>query len=420
VGVSTILRDLSAVSTIELERPTRSKPIRVLQVHAFYQRPGGEDVVLAAEHEVLARNGHYVAQYTVRNDLVAQMSGIAAGVKTVWNADTGKQIRFQVAQHRPDVIHAHNIFPLISPALYYAAAQLGIPVVQTLHNYRLICPSATLFRNGAICEDCLYANPFHGVLHGCYRESRLASAAVASQILVHSALGTWRNRIDRYIALTEFSKAKFVESGVPAEKVTVKPNFLPSDPGEGEGNGGYALYVGRLSIEKGLFTLLKAWRNLRQPIPLKIAGDGPLIGEVQKMSHEMPQVSVLGQRSKQEIIGLLQGASALIFPSEWYECLAMTVVEALACGTPVIASNLASLREAVTDGKNGAFFPTGSAEGLAACVDAWFRHPDGLRVLRTGARQTFLEKFTGERNYPQLLAVYEQVLNQSATPGRKM
>jgi glycosyltransferase involved in cell wall biosynthesis len=384
--------------------------VRVLQVHAFYQQAGGEDAVVEAERRLLTERGHDVAQYTMHNEVVRSISCLSAASKTVWNSATAAKLKTFVDTHAPDVIHSHNIFPLISPALYYAAGSLGIPVVQTLHNYRLLCPAAVFYRNGKICEDCLHSTPLQGVLHACYRNSRLATAAVATNIAIHRGIGTWEKKVAMYIVLTEFAKSKFIEGGIPSNKLIVKPNFLSSDPGVGGGEGGYALFVGRLSKEKGLTTLIQAWSKLPSSLRLKIVGDGPLMDDVRKRSASVSLIDILGPCKHEEVLRLMKAASLLIFPSEWYEGLPMTVIEALACGTPIVASDLRSLDELVVEGENGARFQTGSPDSLADCVGRMSTRPEKLLELRRTARACYENRFTADRNYPQLVAIYDRVI----------
>src|SRR5882724_6530140 len=245
---------------------------------------GGEDAVVAREHKLLVDMGHRVIPYFRANgDLKGRgISGaVNAGVDSVWSSRSYREVAWLLKSETPDVAHFHNSFPLISPAAYYACAEAGVPVVQTLHNYRLLCPAATFLRDGKVCEACLSRSvPWPGVLHGCYRGSRPATAAVAAMLAVHRAIGTWQERVDVYIALTEFARRKFIEGGLPAERIVVKPNFVASDLGPKQGRGDYALFVGRLSEEKGLGVLLNAWGRLRELIPLRIAGDGPLREEI--------------------------------------------------------------------------------------------------------------------------------------------
>ena len=377
--------------------------MKVLQVHNFYQQPGGEDQVYDAERELLTRHGHEVIRYAVHNDAIRNMSALELGIRTIWSRKSYLAVRETLREHRPDIVHAHNTFPLISPAIHHAAGAEQVPLVQTLHNYRLICAGATLYRKGRVCEDCVHSlTPWPAVRHACYRNSRAATVVAASMLLAHRAAGTWASRVQQYIALTGFSKQKFVEGGLPANLISIKPNFLSSDPGAGPGSGGYAMFAGRLSEEKGLRTLLEAWRKLPD-LPLKIAGDGPLRSFVESRVNTLQQVEYLGQCEHRRVVDLLRQARFLVFPSEWYEGLPMIIVEALACGTPVIASALGSMTELIQDGLNGCSFEPGNADSLAACIGLVLAKG---RDLRKAARLSYERKYTPERNYELLMNIY--------------
>jgi len=377
--------------------------MKVLQVHNFYQQPGGEDQVYDAERELLTRHGHEVIRYAVHNDAIRNMSALELGIRTIWSRKSYLAVRETLREHKPDIVHAHNTFPLISPALHHAAGAEQVPLVQTLHNYRLICAGATLYRKGRVCEDCVHSlTPWPAVRHACYRNSRAATVVAASMLLAHRAAGTWASRVQQYIALTGFSKQKFVEGGLPANLISIKPNFLPSDPGAGPGSGGYAMFAGRLSEEKGLRTLLEAWRNIPD-IPLKIAGDGPLRPFLENRLSTLRQVEYLGRREHRHILELLRQARFLVFPSEWYEGLPMVIVEALACGTPVIASALGSMTELIQDGTNGYSFEPGNPDSLAGCIRLLLANG---RDLRKAARLSYERNYTPERNYELLMNIY--------------
>jgi len=243
---------------------------------------------------------------------------------------------------------------MVSPSIYNACQEASVPTVQTLHNYRLLCPSATFFRNNRVCEDCRSHGLWRGIWHGCYRSSRAQTSAVALMLAIHRWRRTWASAVDRFVALSRFSRQKFVEAGMPAAKISVKPNFLFTDPGCRAGRGEYALFVGRLSPEKGVLTLLEAWRRLRVDIPFQIAGDGPELELLQTKLMEMrlPHVRFLGQLPHEEVIAALKGARWLIVTSQLYENFPMTIVEAFACGVPVIASQLGAMLEIIEDGRD--------------------------------------------------------------------
>jgi len=390
--------------------------MRVLLVHNFYQQAGGEDGVVAAERALLIGHGHGAVTYQRSNDELKErgvFGGVATGVETTWSARSCREIRTLLRKEKPDVAHFHNTFPLISPSAYFACAEAGVPVVQTLHNYRLLCPAATFLRDGKVCEECLgWSVPWPGVFHGCYRGSRAATAAAGVMLGVHRTMGTWREKVGVYIALTEFARHKFVEGGLPAERIAVKPNFVSSDPGTKRSAGEYALYLGRLSEEKGLRVLLEAWGRLGERIPLRIAGDGPLSGELVRESEMigLDGVELVGRVDEGEVGGLMQGARFLVFPSVWFEGFPLTIAEAFACGLPVIASRLGSMAEIVQDRMTGLHFEAGNAGDLAAKVEWAWSHPEEMERMGKAARGEYEAKYTAEKNYGMLMEIYERAL----------
>ena len=260
--------------------------MRILLAHNFYRTsaPSGEDVVFRNEHDLLERHGIEVIPYVVHNDNLDDrglLRKIRIAAKTVWSGQSSESLRKLIASSRPDLVHFHNTFPQISPSAYAACRRAGVPVVQTLHNYRLICPGALLLRDGVPCESCVGSTLLHAVRHRCYRGSLPATATLAAMLAVNRRLGSYTDNVDRYIALTEFAASRLRAGGLPGERISVKPNFLPDDPQPGRGGGGYAVFVGRLSSEKGLHTLLRAWRHLPN-LPLKILGDGPLRSQLEQ------------------------------------------------------------------------------------------------------------------------------------------
>lgn len=384
--------------------------MKLLIVHNYYQQAGGEEQVFTTEASLLEAQGHQVVRYTVHNDEVGNINPITLAGATVWNTDSYRKLRQLMRQEKPKVVHFHNYFPLISPAAYYAARAEGVPIVQTLHNYRLLCPNVFFFRDGQVCEDCLgKIVPWPGVLHACYRGSRAATGAVAAMLTVHRVLQTWTEAVDLYIALTQFARQKFIQAGLPAEKIVVKPNFVYPDPGIGEGRGGYALFVGRLSPEKGIGTLLKAWEKLRGKVPLKIVGDGPLAPQETNAVEPVPGVEWLGRKSSKEVYELMGNANMLIFPSEWYETFGRVAIEAFAKGTPVIAANIGAIAELVESGRTGLNFHPGDPEDLAAKVDWALTHPKELAWMRQQARAEFEAKYTAKQNYQMLMEIYERI-----------
>lgn len=382
--------------------------MQILSVHNRYQIRGGEEECYEAEAILLREMGHQVDVYEQNNDRLNALNKLQMAVETVWSTETYDRIKQHLSKQPYDIVHVHNFFPLISPSVYYAAKAQNVPVVQTLHNYRLLCPNALFFRNGRVCEDCLgKALTLPGVLHGCYRNSVLASGGTAAMLSVHRAMSTWTKTVDAYIALTEFARQKFIEGGIPAEKILVKPHFVHPDPGIGEGLGNYAIYVGRLSVEKGLDVLLAAWELLGSRIPLKIVGDGPLADLVVKASERMPEIQWLGRKSMLEVYALMGEALFLIFPSKWYETFGRVAIEAFAKGTPAIAADIGALSELVECNRTGLHFTPGSAKDLAAKVEWAIAHPIKLQQMRQEARAEFEAKYTAPANYQKLMEIYK-------------
>jgi glycosyltransferase involved in cell wall biosynthesis len=382
--------------------------MKIVLVHNYYQQPGGEDAVFAAEAQLLESHGDQVIRYTAHNDQVAAHSMVALASATVWNRRVYREIRQLLRRERPDMVHVHNTLPLISPAVYYAARAERVPVVQTLHNYRLLCPNALLFRDGRICEDCVGKRvPYPAVVHACYRGSRAASAAVAAMLAAHRALGTWTEQVNLFIALTEFAKRKHVDGGLRAEMISVKPNFVDPDPGVGSGDGGYALFLGRLSPEKGINTLLAAWRELGSVMPLKVVGDGPLACDVSAAAAASDRIEWLGHRTPEEITPLLARARFLVCPSECYETFGRVVIEAFAAGLPVIATDVGSVGSLVKHGSTGLHFRSGDAMALASTVAWACAHPGEMQAMRRQSRGEYEARYTADRNYTMLMDAYQ-------------
>jgi glycosyltransferase involved in cell wall biosynthesis len=392
--------------------------MKILAVHNRYQQPGGEDEVFLAETTLLESYGHRVVRYSTHNDRVADMNRLALAGNTLWNTSAYQELRALIRRERPHAAHFHNTFPLVSPAGYYAARAEGVPVVQTLHNYRLLCPNGLFFRDGRACEDCMgKVVTWPGIVHKCYRGSRAASGLVTAMLTVHRALRTWTEMVDVYVALTEFAQSKFIEGGLPAGKIVVKPNFVYPDPGRGQGGGGYALFVGRLAPEKGTRTMLAAWDRLETRVPLKIVGDGPLKDQVVEVATRRSGVEWLGHRQVADVHALMRNADMLVFPSEWYETFGRVAAEAFAAGTPVIAANTGAAAELVEHGRTGLKFRPGDPEDLVTQVEWALSHSTELRSMREEVRAEFEAKYTAERNYRALMEIYEAALERKKGPA---
>jgi glycosyltransferase involved in cell wall biosynthesis len=360
------------------------------------------------ESALLLRHGHQVLRYTKDNRRIPSIGRMAVAVRAVWSAGSRYRLLRILERERPALAHFHNTFPLISPSAYDACRRTGIPVVQTLHNYRLLCAAALFYRDGLPCEDCL-GKPvlWPAVMHGCYRDSRLETTGIVAALQTHRILGIWRQRIDLYIALSAFSRDKFIQGGIPAEKIVVKPNFVAVDPGVREGNGDYAIYVGRLSAEKGIETLLDAWRRLRN-IPLLIVGDGPLLEKVRRRARfqDHSSIRVLGRLSRPGVFAAVKKARFLVFPSHLYETFGLAIIEAFACGIAVVSPDDGVPRELVDDGRTGIHFHARDPESLADAVSRLWSDPSAVRRMGRCARGEFEAKYTAKRNYELLSEIY--------------
>jgi glycosyltransferase involved in cell wall biosynthesis len=394
--------------------------MRIVFVHERYQQAGGEDPIFAAESDLMEEFGHSVVRYTDDNARVADMKPWTVAATTVWSRRAHKDLRALFRSFRPDVAHFHNTFPLISPSGYYAARAEGVPVVQTIHNYRLICPSATLFRDGRPCVDCVgRLVPWPGVKHACYRDSRPASLVVAGMLSTHRLLQTWNRLVHVYIAPSEFARQQLMTGGLRGDRIVIKPNFINPDPGVGAHDGRFALFTGRLAIEKGLPTLLSAWQRLDGAFPLKIVGDGPLAAEVEAASKSIPGVEWLGRRPKDEVVRLMQEASFLVVPSTWYEGFPMVIAEAFSTGLPVMASDLGGVGEIVGSSAGGVVFEADAPEALASKVD-WARsHPAEILALGRAARLEYEERYTLEKSYRMHLEIYARARATRARSVRR-
>lgn len=383
------------------------------------------------EAALLRNRGIEVITYTQHNDDLLTDNGILSkALNAVWSKKNYDDLRRLIEKEKPDIAHLHNIWYLISPSAYYACKDSGVPVVQTLHNFRMFCANGLLLRAGRVCEDCIGKLPWRGAAYGCFRNSRLYSLPVAIAQGVHKFRSTLTQNIDAFIALTEFGKKKFVECGLPAEKIFVKSNFLSEPPTAGPATSGYAVYTGRFSEEKGLGVLMDALRILSSsdssifssshPLNFKIVGDGPLkdkiIGRLETLKTRKSEaankvkIEFLGKKSHAECMDILSKAGFLVLPSVCYENFPLSIIEAFACGKPVIASRLGALPEIVQDKKTGLLFEPGNPADLAEKI-RWMIENDDVRTeMGRIARAEFERKYTAERNFEMLMKIYEQVL----------
>lgn len=382
--------------------------MRILIAHNYYQQAGGEDAVVAEEVSLLERHDIAVEVYAKHNDSINVMPRAQVAIDTMWSRKSAEEISAVIKRFKPDVIHTHNTFPLISPSLYYAAASLNVPVVQTLHNFRLFCAQAMFMRDGKVCEDCLGKLAWRGVMRGCYRGSKIQSAAVVGMQGLHRMLGTYQHKVTRYIALNQFCSDKFIEAGLPKSRMAIKPNFidlplLTDEKGELRQGG---LFVGRLSKEKGLATLAEA-ASIYTQAKLEIIGIGP----EERMLKTHTNISLQGWKSPVEIYRCMRNSAYLVMPSIWYENFPRTLVEAFACGLPVIASRLGAMAELIDDGFTGLLFEPGNAKDLAEKLQWADSHPEEMLKMGREARWEYETKYTSAINFKQLMGIYKDAIH---------
>jgi len=400
----------------QVRKHPKHETMRLLVIHNHYQQPGGEQVAVEAQVSLLRERGHKVNLYTRDNAEIERYrlwQKAAFFPAAVFSRRTYGEIRTLIARERPDVAHVHNVFPLISPSVYLALKDSGVPVVQTVHNFRFLCPNALFYTRGRICERCKYGNTLHAVRWKCYRQSYILSSLYALTIGLHRRAGTF-NLIDRFIALTEFTAQKLVESGLTTQdKISVLGNFMPNPlPSHGsfETREPYVVYLGRLSPEKGVEVLLDAATGLPD-LKVKIAGGGPQSGALRAIAQRrgLQQVEFLGRVVGEEKWKLLRHATAVVVPSVWYETFSFAALEGPVAGTPVVASNLGSLPYVVEDGKSGLLFQAGDSQDLREKLAWLVRHTaEALRMGRYG-RQVVEKKYSAEAHYGKLMEIYAEV-----------
>lgn len=378
--------------------------MKILIVHNHYLQPGGEDVAVAAEAALLRNRGHTVELLETSNEDMETTSAVRAAAGAVWSYDGKSRVSKVRAQFAPDVVHFHNTFPRLSPSVYYAADRAA--VVQTLHNFRLVCPAATLLRDGKPCEECVGRFAWPGVMHACYRGSRAATFASAAMVQTHRAVGTWRDRVDAYIALTPFTRDVFLRGGLPADKLYVKPNFVDPDPSIGSQRGSHFLFVGRFEEGKGIRVLMEAWRSMDRPPPLRLIGSGPFESEVREFADGIEGVTVFGRVARDRVIEELKQARAYIAPLLWYENFPLAICEAMATGTPVIAADVANVRDILQHGNAGLLFERANAQALVQAVRKAVDEPEAMSMIARAAREQYERCYTADANYQTLMHIY--------------
>jgi glycosyltransferase involved in cell wall biosynthesis len=391
--------------------PERASKLRVLTVHNFYQRPGGEDFIFSSERDLLRQFGHEVSEYTDTNLRIKTTNPVRVAVEAIWSTDSYNRILAALRECHPDIVHFHNTFSVISPSAYYACRKYGVPVVQTIQNYRLLCPSANFLRNRQPCEECLGKTPpWPAVVHGCYHTSGIQTSVIALMLTYHRWRRTWQTKVDAFIPPTNFLREKLILGGIPPENIFVKPNGLHPDPGQTDAPREYILSIGRFSEEKGLRLLFDAWRS-HPEIPFRVIGSGPMENEIRR-SIGNANVSISNWLPHPEAIQAIKNARCLVLPSICYEGFPMIIAEASGCGVPVIASRLGAMTEIIEDGKNGLLFTPGNGAEFAQKIEWAWNHPGELARMGKAARQEYEEKYSAERNYENLVNIYQSALER--------
>jgi glycosyltransferase involved in cell wall biosynthesis len=400
--------------------------MKILLVHNRYRStaPSGENRVVDQEREALAELGHEVELFERNSDEIEDWPAwkkATLPARVVWNPAAKRDLSETLRRFRPDVVHVHNTFPVLSPAVLYACRDAGVPVVITLHNYKLLCASGDFFRAGELCHDCAGGNPASGVIHRCYRGSTLATATTVLNTRTHRR--SWRNLVSAYIFVSESQRALLAGMDFDPDRSFVRYNYVPYDGPVADGAmQRQVTYVGRLDAAKGAPLLMKGWDAYRaiagdDALRLVIAGGGPMLDEVTAWAAERPSVELLGMMNKQQVFELIGRSRAVVLPSEWEETFGLVVVEAMAVGVPLLASGHGSFPELVTDGVDGALFEPGRPDALAKLLLDVDTSPDRYAELGRQARATYEKKHDPRRNLEQLLDIYRFAAGRPVTRG---
>ncbi|MPZ64384.1 MAG: glycosyltransferase [Pseudonocardiaceae bacterium] len=396
--------------------------MKVLVVYNRYrsEQPSGEDRVVDQERTLLAEAGHHVSTFERRSDDIAAMSVLekaAVPFRVPWNAAVRAELAARLRVERPDVVHIHNTFPLLSPSVVTSCAVVGVPAVATLHNYMMVCPPGTLYRDGHVCTDCTRRLPLPALRHGCYRGSRLATVPIAVNMVANRR--RWWSGVERFFCISDAQRKILIQAGMPAERLAVKHNFV-ADPGaRRDGPGEHVLYLGRLTTEKGIRLLMSAWDAIAARggigVPLVLAGTGPLQEEVSRWARDRDDVRYLGLQSKTECANLVAGAAAVVAPSTWLETFGLVIVEAMAAGVPAVAASHGAFVELVEDGATGLLHRPDDPGSLADCLRRVVATPEENRTMGAAARRRYEQGFTPSVGLERLVAGYEAAIAGSGS-----
>jgi glycosyltransferase involved in cell wall biosynthesis len=391
--------------------------MKILVIHNFHRSGSvsGDDFSADKEIKLLESYGHTIVKFVPSNDEFDGSSiskKVFIALQIPWSFISFKKIRKIIVKQNPDIIHIHNIFPLLSPSVYYAVQREKIPVIQNLHDYRLLCPRAFFLRGGEVCEECRKISFFKSIQYGCFQNSRIRTVPVALMLHLHHSLKTFQSKIDAYICLTNSQRSIFLDAGFEKEKLFVKPNFIEDTfIKEQYQTGRFALFFGRIGEEKGISTLIKAWKYLPDVL-LKILGGGPDTEKFKSlaMGLNIKNLDFLGYKPHLECMKMVSSAMFLIAPSIWYETGIRTIIEAFSQSKPVIASHLGAMADLIEHGKTGLLFQPNNAEELASKVRWLWEHPEECYKMGINARKDYETKYTPEKNYEMLLDIYKEVL----------
>ncbi|MBI2428132.1 MAG: glycosyltransferase family 4 protein [Ignavibacteriales bacterium] len=392
--------------------------MKILVVHNYYgtSAPSGENMAVDNEIALLKKYKHQVVVAARESDSIRSQGvrgTLTGALSSVWNPSSKKEITDLLEREKPDIVHVHNVFPLHSPAIFYGMK--NVPVVYTLHNYRIGCAAGTATRENRICFDCFdQRSVLPALRYGCYRDSRLATAPMAASIVLQRSLKTWSTKVDAFITLTEFQRNVMVNFGIPSGRMFVKPHFgtAPRSVVEWKERENKIVFIGRLYEAKGIHHAIDAWKKIGDDAPmLEIIGDGPMRAELERSvtsSGFGPKVKFTGQLPHDAAMKRLSTATMLLLPSLCPEGFPMVIHEAYSRAVPVAASNAGSLQSLVNDGKTGILFVPGSASDMASRIMSLWNDRKLLRTMHTYALKEFTEHYTAEVNHSQLMKIYNE------------
>ncbi|MFT7381272.1 MAG: glycosyltransferase involved in cell wall biosynthesis [Roseivirga sp.] len=379
--------------------------MKIVQVHNFYQNLTGDDSVVQEEYQLLTKNGHQVHQFLKHNtDLKA--TGLLGKVRAAANlrnsAQVGKEFGAMLKIEKPDIVHVHNIFPLITPIVFQVCQEMAVPVIQTLHNYRLLCVNTLFYRDGHICDDCLIEGSLKpGVTNRCYKNSYVQSALLSDSISFHFRKGTWANSVDQYFCLSEFAKEKFIQGGIPKEKLSVKANFV-DEPINEITYESFILFAGKLEEQKGLLDFIELAKS-KPEINFKVAG----FCDDTTIFASFANVEYLGEITRDKLMEYMSTCQAVLFLSKMYEGMPMTILEAFAHKKAVVARNQGAMKEMIDHGQNGLLFS--SFGELSNNLDQLIKDNRYLE-LGDNAFTTFRSLYSSDNGYHQLVNGYQKAI----------